>query len=737
MSAPIQPSDGRVDPAADSPLAPMAIWVAVRKHWLWVAILAAVGVLGATFFSLGQKKIYQARATVMFEPNPPRPLGAEVQTVVEMSGWEKQDYYKTQYWVISSMPVVAAVVRELGLNKDTAFLENASPGKKPPPHEVSVEVAATKLKNRLEVEGVKGSRLAEVTYRDANPERAQRITNAIIDTYVQQNLDGVLESTISAGDWLRSQLHKLKDDLESSEMALHDYKQHKHILSVSLDDQSNMLREEMQQLNSALTSVRTQLQKAVAKRDELNKIDTADPSHLPALDLLDNPTLQQLRNAYAESNRRRESLLSAGKGLQHPEVAAEHAKVETLRTAILNEVNNIKEATDREVDVLRHEEGGLAGLYANAEQRARDLNLLEIEYTRLMRAKDNNEKLFSLVLERTKESDLARMLRVNNIRVADRPILPKVPVSPHVPMNIAVGALLGLLLGLSTAIGREHLDRSIKSPEDIEKDLGLTFLGMLPELDEHGGSGSGYRSRYGRRKAERERSKEVRDGEGPPLTNKPELAVHEHSTSAMAEAARAIRTNILFMAPDEPYRTLLVTSASPREGKTTVACCVAVAMAQAGQRVALLDCDMRRPRLHRVFSTLVNEGLTNALIDPSRADKMAQQTSVPNLWVVPTGPLPPNPAEVLHSEAFEKLFNTLRESFDRVIVDSPPVAPVTDAAILSTKVDGTLLVVRALKTKKDPARRSVRALTDVGGRLVGVVLNAVSGSGNPDYYHYY
>jgi capsular exopolysaccharide synthesis family protein len=575
-----------------------------------------------------------------------------------------------------------------------------------------------------------------VTYRDASPERAQRITNAIVDTYVQQNLDGVLESTISAGDWLRSQLHNLKDDLEDSEMALHDYKQHKHILSVSLDDQSNMLREEMQQLNGALTSVRTQLQRAVAKRDELNKIDTANPSHLPALELLDNPTLQQLRNAYVESERRRQSLLSAGKGAQHPEVAAEQAKTETLRTAILDEVKNIQEATEREVNVLRREERGLAGLYANAEQRARDLNLLEIEYTRLMRAKDNNEKLFSLVLERTKESDLARMLRVNNIRAADRPILPKVPVSPHVPMNIAVGALLGLLLGLSTAIGREHLDRSIKSPEDIEKDLGLTFLGMLPELDENGSNGNGYRSRYGQRKAERE-GKNAGHGDAPPLTNKPELAVYEHSTSAMAEAARAIRTNILFMSPDEPYRTLLVTSASPREGKTTVACCIAVAMAQAGQRVALLDCDMRRPRLHRVFSKLVNEGLTNALIDPSRADKMAQQTTVPNLWVVPTGPLPPNPAELLHSEAFEKLLNALRDSFDRVVVDSPPIAPVTDAAILSTKVDGTLLVVRALKTKKDPARRSVRALTDVGGRLVGVVLNAVSGRGNPDYYHYY
>jgi capsular exopolysaccharide synthesis family protein len=146
---------------------------------------------------------------------------------------------------------------------------------------------------------------------------------------------------------------------------------------------------------------------------------------------------------------------------------------------------------------------------------------------------------------------------------------------------------------------------------------------------------------------------------------------------------------------------------------------------------------MRRPRLHRVFPNLANTGVTNALIDPSTLDTLPQPTTVPNLSVVPTGPLPPNPAELLHSEAFEHLLAHLRKRFDRVVVDSPPIGPVTDAAILSTKVDGTLLVVRALKTKKEPARRSVRALTDVGGRLVGVVLNAVSATRGDRYYHYY
>lgn len=194
----------------------------------------------------------------------------------------------------------------------------------------------------------------------------------------------------------------------------------------------------------------------------------------------------------------------------------------------------------------------------------------------------------------------------------------------------------------------------------------------------------------------------------------------------------------MFMSPDRPYRTLLVTSASPSEGKTTVACCIAIAMAQAGRRVVLVDCDMRRPRLHRVFNTERAVGVTTALLTPSTLAEAVHTTEIPNLSVLGTGPLPPNPAELLHSESFEKLLEGLRERFDNVVIDSPPVAPVTDAAILSTRVDGCVLVVRAAVTRKDVARRAVRSLRDVGGRIVGTVFNAVDFERREaGYYHYY
>jgi capsular exopolysaccharide synthesis family protein len=183
---------------------------------------------------------------------------------------------------------------------------------------------------------------------------------------------------------------------------------------------------------------------------------------------------------------------------------------------------------------------------------------------------------------------------------------------------------------------------------------------------------------------------------------------------------------------------LLVTSAGPAEGKTTVARCFAIAMAQAGRRVVLVDCDMRRPRLHRIFGKERDLGITTAILEANPSiEKIAQETQIPNLWVVTTGPLPPNPAEILHSESFAKLLDALKASFECVVIDSPPVVPVTDAAILSASVDGTLLVVRAFRTSKDLARRAARSLRDVGGRTVGVVLNAVDLNRNEYGYRYY
>jgi polysaccharide biosynthesis transport protein len=695
------------------------IWHTVRKHWTTAVMTALAMTLGVTFYTLGQTKIYSAAATIQFDPNPPRPLGQKVETVVEMgsgSYWDNHEYYETQYKIIQSMRVALAVVSQLGLNHDAAFLRNAPPGTTlPAAANVSEDSAAQALRGRIKVEPVKDSRLAVVKLEDADPDRAQRVLATVVDVYIAMNLEDAHASTTQAADWLHGQLDKLKVDLEGSEMALHDYKEHKNILSVSLDDQSNMLREEMKQLNEALTHVRTKREEIAARRTELAKVKADDPSVLPASELLQSSLLQGLRRSYEDATRDRDGLLKSGKGKNHPDVMSATAKIDVTREALLAEVRNIQGALDGDLAVIKRQEAGLSTLNERAKREAFELNILEIEYNRLRRSKDNNEKLYSLVLERTKESDLTRMLRVNNIRVVDPPMRPGGPVRPQVPLNIGTGLFVGVLLGVAAAMGRAMLDRSVKTPDDVERDVGIAFLGILPEI------GDDKKQRGPQLRGRRRQANLVEGG--------PELIVHNHPMSGIAEASRTIRTNLLFMAPDHPFRTLLVTSAGPSEGKTTVACCIAIAMAQADQRVALVDCDLRRPRLHRIFRVKADLGLTTALLEEDVAKSILpaiQTTPVPNLSIIPAGPIPPNPAELFHSERFRRLLTELQSKFDRVIIDSPPVVAVTDAAVLSTLVDGTILVVRAFKTPKDLARHALRALADVGANTAGTVLNSVN-----------
>lgn len=711
----------RSDSSSNEPHVLAGALSALRKQWpLAVAILGLV-VGTVAFLTLGMTPVYQATATILFDPNVPRPLGDQVQTVVATDGsshLNNKEYYRTQMWMIRSTRVLTEVVQKLNLVKDPYFLKKLNREDET----ATVEAVAEILDEHLEVEQIRDSRLVVVKYRDVDPERARRVLTALVDTYVQKNLDDIFESATTAADWLRSQLDGLWRDLESSEMALHEYKKRKNILSVSMDDQSNMLRQEMQQLNQVLTQLRARREHISARVETLNRLVTTDTSTFPALELIESPVLQKLREAHVIADQALQSLMEQGKGENHPEVRSARAARDTTLAALVSEVQNIQKAYNSELDALNAEIAGVEALYRQAEQRALDLNLLEIEHNRLLRAKEKNEKLFSLVVERSKETDLTRMLKVNNIRVVDRPQLPKKPIRPNVPLNLAGGLIGGVILGFAAALGRERLDRTVKAPEDIEQQLRQPFLGILPQVEDTKSA-----SKRGRRRS--------RSDEGRAASSAPELITHLRPTSGIAEAARAIRTNVTFMSPDKPHRTVLVTSSAPAEGKTMVTCLLAVAMAQAGQKVLILDCDLRRPRVHRVFGMGNDVGVTSTLIGPADVLGAIRETPVENLSVLTAGPLPPNPAELLHSEAFSRLLEKLRGSFDRIIIDSPPVVPVTDAAVLSTKCDGAILVVRASKTSRELARRGVEILKNVGGRIVGVVLNAVDLESNQ--YGYY
>jgi capsular exopolysaccharide synthesis family protein len=281
-------------------------------------------------------------------------------------------------------------------------------------------------------------------------------------------------------------------------------------------------------------------------------------------------------------------------------------------------------------------------------------------------------------------------------------------VRPNVPRWILASILVGLVMGLGLALLLEFLDSSITTQDQIEERLGLPFLGFVPSIPEEKNLGR-------------------------------DLYIHRDPKSLIAECTRSIRTNLLFMSPDKPFRRLLVTSSGPQEGKSTTAINLGIAIAQSGSKVLIIDTDMRRPRLHKAFGVPNDVGVSSLVVGEGKLDDAIKSTDVPGLYLLACGPIPPNPAELLHTRAFGDLLAKLGERFDRVILDSPPVGAVADAAVLATQCDGVVVVLKAGKTQRDMALRTVRSLRDVKAPIFGAVLNDVSlqKSRYGEYYYAY
>jgi len=718
---PLQTPSNHVVPAAFGGAAESltAVSKALRKNWPTVVAVTLVAVAVGVVYGKSQPRVFEAVTLLEISPNAPEPLNQDGKSMLNLGAglaWDTHEYYETQYRILASNRVLGEVVRRLDLASDRAWLGLPSTAPRP-----SAEQATNALRGQVNIEPVKYSQLVHVRVADVNPSRAVRISDSVAEAYIDQNLQTAVNATSESVVWLEGQLEHVKRDLEQGENALFEFKQRNDLPSTSINEASNMLRVEMQELDTALTHARTKKAEIGARATELENVPADNPDALPASELLSSPFLQAMRTQYQEALKERLALIAEGKGDNHPLVKRATDKIEETRATLLAEVRNIRGAVERDLSVVTREEQKEAELFEATRRRAVELNMKEIEYHRLDRTREENEKLYELLLQRMKEADLGRMMRVNNVRIVDRASEPTVPVRPRVSVIVVVSLFIGLATGLALAWMREQLDSSLKTQTDVEQALGITFLGLLPEVASADGKKG--QSRRRRRSAT--------------PNARPELVVHDRPLSGVAEAARSIRTNLMFMNPDQPLRRLLVTSAGPSEGKTTVACSLAIAFAQAGQRVCLVDADLRRPRLHHIFDRHGDSGLTNVLVGESTLDVVAKPTGIENLFSVPAGPTPPNPADMLGSERFRLVLAELAARFDRVVIDSPPVVAVTDSVVLSTLVDGTVFVARAFLTARHLSAQGLRALRDVGAPVAGVVLNAVNVNRHEYSYYYY
>lgn len=700
------------------------LWRAIRRSW--PIIIACVVLSGAVSLAYSKTlpRIYEASSLIEFDPDVVKPLGNKTDPMIGWSSiWDTREYYETQYKIIQSDRVLTAVVRDLSLQNDAQFLGYKP--KQPAPLEQTTQI----LRGMLTVDPVKGSRLVYITIRDTSPAQARRLSEAVARAYIAQNLEKMVSATGDTVVWLSGQLDHFKTELEQTENALHEFKKQNDLPSSTLEDLSKQIRMEMQEYDSALTRTRMKKSELAARHAELSKITVDNPDEIPASELLSNAFLSGLRERYQQAVRERAELIAEGKGENHPQVRKADEKVALARAHLIDEVHNIQGAVARDLAIIEKQEGGEATLYEGSRKKAVELNLKELEFHRLDRLRAQNEKLYGVLLEQIKEADLRRMMNTNNIRLVDVATEPKAPIYPRVSVNVGIALLVGLAIGLALALLREQLDNTLKTPEDVEQKLGVTFLGLLPERDEEAEAA---------RASNDKKKKRTRVRRHVPSQLPPELLAHESPMSGFAEATRSLRTNLMFASPDQPYRRILVASAAPSEGKTTVAVSVAVSMAQGGQRVCIVDCDLRRPRLHRIFDRAGDVGLMNVILGDCTIDEVAKPTVVPNLYCVPCGPIPPNSADVIASEKFRRLIDELSERFDRVILDSPPLIAVTDSAIVSQLVDGVLFVIRAFKTSPAACRSGLRALRDVDAPIAGAVLNAVNLDRHEyGYYHYY
>ena len=677
------------------------------RHRVWV-ILGVAAIVLALFAlkTLREPRIYTASVSLIIELQAPKVLGDQVQDVADnaASFWQSKEFFETQFRILKSRAVAERVVKRLALDRDEAFL-GVKDIKDPERRAAALRAsdAVLLLRSRLRVEPVRDSRVVNVLVEDGDPKKAALLADTVADEFIQFNLTEKLGTSKSASDWLHDQVGELQEKLAGSEQQLWKYKRENDILTASLEDSQSMVSRRLAALSDALTRIREQRAELSARVSQVREArKNGSLRDLPQV--VASPLLQaertralQLGEELAETESRY--------GPDHPKLQALRERHKAALAIVAQEEDAIARSAELEDRQAAETEQNLSKLLDGVKREAFEVNRKEVDYNRLRREQENNAKVVELVMRRLKDVDLSSLLRTNNVRLLDAAETPGSPTSPNLRFALLLGAMLGLAAGVGVAFFLEQLDNTVQDQEDLEVATRAPFLGIIPS---------------------------VRDGDGV------DLFIHRKPKSPVSECLRTVRTNLLFLGTERPLQKLMVTSSGPQEGKTTAVIDLGITFAQSGQRVLLVDTDMRRPRLHKAFGLPDGIGLTSVLLDEKMLGAAVRNTEVENLFVLPCGPLPPNPAELLHTERFRTLVAELGRRYDRILFDSPPVAAVTDAMILAAEVDGVVILAKAGHTTKDQVLRARRALQDVQARVVGAILNAVDLEKRRGYYsHYY
>jgi succinoglycan biosynthesis transport protein ExoP len=721
------PPGGYGVPSQDSLLREY-VRVLIKSKWVVIAsVLLVVGVV--TISTLRTTPIYEAVGSIAINKMDPVTFNLkDSSSSVEYYDPADMD---TEVRILKSDLLALQVIRQLNLDKQPEFgakskspsssLELTTDAMQPDSAKTSAVLA--NFKGSLQVALVPNTRIIEIRYRSPDKNLAARVVNTLANTYVEQNFKTRFESTMQASDWLSKQLVDLQIKVETSQQKLVKYQKDHEILGI--DEKQNITTAKLDELNRELTSAESA---RMEKESIYQLVQAGDTDSIVAAANVDGAArgssansalLERLREQQADL-KIQVAQLSTQFGPSYPKLAQLNSQLKEVDAQIQSEMRKVAARLRGDYLAAVQRESMLRSALEKQKQQANKLNESAIEYSLLKRDVDANRTLSEGLLERLKEAGVTAGLRSNNFRIVDAARVPTAPAGPNVLRNLAFALALGLSTGIGLAFLLESMDNTVRTPEQAQTISALPSLGMIPL-----GSRS-TREVGGRGKLALASSKEA-----------VELVTKSRPRSQMAESYRALRTSLLLTFAGGPPKVILITSALPEEGKTTTSVNSAIVLAQKGTRVLLIDADLRRPSIHKTLGMGPNHGLSNVLTGTATLQEaIIPSTIVPELFILPAGTPPPNPAELLASTKMKDILEELRKHYDHIVIDSPPTLSVTDAVVMSTRADAVVLVIRSGHTTKPALRRARDILLQVNARVCGVLVNAVD-LNSPDYYYHY
>ena len=714
-----------MDERQEQEIRPLEILAVLQRRRLLILVCLAGVLLPVFLYNQVAPRIYQAQTTIIFQEQR-----EAIPTFDFSEAFTRQSYLVNQIEEIKSRTLSEEVVDLLPGEIRAVLL--------PRPNGLSEEArleALTKaVRGSIAAQPVRNSDVIVIKVQATKPKAAAGVANAVAEVVKRRNVAVKREKASSTRKFIEEQLPKVEGALRKDEEALSAFKAHNQVVSLS---------DEAKELLVRTTSVATEHAKAQAERRAAEQRLASVREQMKTQRASVVPSITRTTSAWADTLRKKlvsleveyTNLLVKGYGTDHPQMKKLTREIAQTKGQLAGEVLRVaegetlgdpmsrladlsKESLGLEIDIQTDStrEASLRTVLDSYDRQMERLPNKELLLLRLTRSQQVNDNIYRLLLERFEEARITEAGQIGNVRVIDTAKEPRSPIKPRKFQNLLLALIVGLTLGGGLAFFTESLDRSIKNPEEAEALLGLPVIGLIPSIGDLDGKFKGTRN------------------EIELISSR--LVTHFVPRSPVAEAYRTVRTNLSFSRPDNPPRTILVTSAVPQEGKTTTTANLAITLAQMGGKTLIVDSDLRRPAIRKVFNLEAKEGLTDYLIGKGALDALIRTTDIPNLYILPAGQIPPNPSEVLGSQRMKELVAELSRRFEMVFFDSPPVVAVTDAAVLSRYTDGVVLVVQSGATDREAVARAKTLLGNVQANLLGLVLNNIRIESTYGSYHY-